>query len=225
MGTRNRVCVAAEGARCRPPGRTNREATPSSVLLHAECPGHRAASRVRSLGGGSSSSLAQSTEVRPAVLPRRASRPGQAPGARNATFVRSDLADLSGHRDADRDQDEQDQQLLQDGVSLRADRVGRRIVVRSARARPRPEVNGVWWPPSSSKRVGRAIPVRWVRFLPPPRVISCGRRGRGSAGGRPAHPIRTRPQCRPGRRGGPGARGRRRSRAGRCPRSGTRAAA
>src|SRR5262245_29068719 len=32
----------------------------------------------------------------------------------------------------------------------------------------RPEVNGVWWPPSSSKRVGRALPVRWVRFLPPP---------------------------------------------------------
>ena len=30
------------------------------------------------------------------------------------------------------------------------------------------EVNGVWWPPSSSTRVGRAIPVRWVRFLPPP---------------------------------------------------------
>src|SRR3984893_8222567 len=30
------------------------------------------------------------------------------------------------------------------------------------------EVNGVWWPPSSSKRVGRVIPVRWVRFLPPP---------------------------------------------------------
>src|SRR5436190_11146294 len=36
--------------------------------------------------------------------------------------------------------------------------------------RPTPEVNGVWWPPSSSKRVGRAIPVRWVRFLPPPPI-------------------------------------------------------
>src|SRR5204862_5017209 len=30
---------------------------------------------------------------------------------------------------------------------------------------PRPEVNGVWWPPSSSKRVGRVVTVRWVRFL------------------------------------------------------------
>ena len=38
--------------------------------------------------------------------------------------------------------------------------------------RPVPEVNGVWWPPSSSKRVGRVIPVRWVRFLPPPHIGS-----------------------------------------------------
>ena len=36
------------------------------------------------------------------------------------------------------------------------------------RDRPPSEVNGAWWPPSSSKRVGRVIPVRWVRFLPPP---------------------------------------------------------
>ena len=36
--------------------------------------------------------------------------------------------------------------------------------------KPTAEVNGVWWPPSSSKRVGRVHPVRWVRFLPPPRV-------------------------------------------------------
>ena len=31
-------------------------------------------------------------------------------------------------------------------------------------------MNGVWWPPSSSKRVGRVSPVRWVRFLPPPPI-------------------------------------------------------
>jgi len=36
------------------------------------------------------------------------------------------------------------------------------------------EVNGVWWPPSSSKRVGRVIPVRWVRFLPPPPTTYAG---------------------------------------------------
>jgi len=41
----------------------------------------------------------------------------------------------------------------------------------------RPEVNGVWWPPSSSKRVGRALPVRWVRFLPPPRLPAGARGG------------------------------------------------
>ena len=39
---------------------------------------------------------------------------------------------------------------------------------RAAPVASAPEVNGVWWPPSSSTRVGRAIPVRWVRFLPPP---------------------------------------------------------
>src|SRR5947207_11205938 len=42
----------------------------------------------------------------------------------------------------------------------------------SETGRPAPEVNGVWWPPSSSKRVGRVIPVRWVRFLPPPQIGS-----------------------------------------------------
>ena len=42
--------------------------------------------------------------------------------------------------------------------------------VSTRRGRVRPEVNGVWWPPSSSKRVGRANPVRWVRFLPPPPI-------------------------------------------------------
>src|SRR5690242_15918533 len=36
----------------------------------------------------------------------------------------------------------------------------------------RAEVNGVWWPPSSSKRVRRVIPVGWVRFLPPP-LLPC----------------------------------------------------
>ena len=48
-------------------------------------------------------------------------------------------------------------------------RTGAETAVPSAKITP--EVNGVWWPPSSSTRVGRANPVRWVRFLPPPPTV------------------------------------------------------
>ena len=93
----------------------------------------------------------------------------------------SGFADLLDHGDPDRSQDENDEQLLH-GFPLvdngRGDRLHRtwwNRAEQSTAARPRvldrsAEVNGVWWPPSSSKRVGRVLPVRWVRFLPPPPI-------------------------------------------------------
>ncbi len=108
-------------------------------------------------------------------------------GPGNVTLVlRSGFADLLGHRDPDCSQDEDDEQLLH--VTPLVGRDGARVpmvgggTTRSNRrppagARPTLEVNGVWWPPSSSKRVGRALPVRWVRFLPPPPITQ------------PAHPT------------------------------------
>ena len=121
-------------------------------------------------------SIVAATSGRCCSRSRRETGPAAAsPGRDFEELSRSGgVADPLRHSDADRDEDQNDEELLHRTPFRQAGRV----MVRNGRRQsngargtgtglprpsrlvldPHPEVNGVWWPPSSSKRVGRASP-------------------------------------------------------------------